>query len=442
MVTLRIYLLGPFKLEASGVPVTGFATQKAELLLAYLVATAPKAHSRESLATRFWPRSAPGAARYNLRYALWSVRNALRNAGLSPERYLKTDPETCQFAPATDCWRDTGAFAEKSAIAETSEVSRDLGRLTREITVHLQDAVALYRGEFLEGVQVPGCPLLQEWLTFERERWRHRYLEALDRLVQVLVASRDYDQAVAHSRGILRLDPLRESAHRRLMQLYWLTGRRTMALRQYETCRHLLQEKLSIEPLTATRDLYHRIRNEESPPVLPGPPIGALPVPLPGSPLCRFVGREPELTLLRNCFAEAPSGRGRLVLMAGEAGVGKTRLLQEFARRVGNRAGLICWGNCFPGEQGLPYQPLIEALRSAVRQLDPAKLKGLPAIWLHEVSRLVPELAERIPSLPPVPPLPPAQEKNRLYEGVAQFLLHAAAQSPISNLPGQPSMGR
>jgi hypothetical protein len=82
--------------------------------------------------------------------------------------------------------------------------------------------------------------------------------------------------------------------------------------------------------------------------------------------------------------------------VVGEAGIGKTRLLQEFARQVKHRIGLICWGNCFPGEQELPYQPFIEALRSVLGQLDPVRLKGLPTIWLHEVTRLVPELAEHV----------------------------------------------
>jgi DNA-binding SARP family transcriptional activator len=270
MATLRIYLLGPLRLEGN-VLVSGFATQKAGFLLAYLVATAPKAHARTSLATLFWPDSAPDAARYNLRYALWSIRSALRAAGLSPENCLKTDPETCQFVLSDDHWRDTDAFAQKSSAAKQAG--------QRDVSVaHLQDAAALYRGEFLEGVRVPDCLLLEEWLTFERERWRHLYLETLDRLVEALIAQRDHDRAIACSREILRIDPLRESAHCQLMRLYWHTGQRTLALRQYETCRRLLHQELDVEPLAATQELYHRIRMGEPLPDVSELQLGAPPV--------------------------------------------------------------------------------------------------------------------------------------------------------------------
>jgi DNA-binding SARP family transcriptional activator len=273
MTTLRIYLLGLLRLEVDGVPVSGFATQKARLLLAYLVSTAPKVHSRTSLAALFWPDSAPDAARYNLRYALWSIRSSLRAAGLSPNSCLKTDPETCQFSLSDDHWRDTDAFTQKTQLAAKQAGQRDVA------VADLQDAVALYRGEFLEGVRIPSCTLLEEWLTFERERWRHLYLETLDCLVEALIADKDHSQAITHSREILRIDPLRESAHRQLMHLYWLTGQRSLALRQYETCRRLLHEELNVEPLAATQELYHRIRMGEPLPDVSELQRGEPPVP-------------------------------------------------------------------------------------------------------------------------------------------------------------------
>jgi class 3 adenylate cyclase/tetratricopeptide (TPR) repeat protein len=151
----------------------------------------------------------------------------------------------------------------------------------------------------------------------------------------------------------------------------------------------------------------------------------------PAVPFGRLVGRTAELAQLTGAFDEAASGRGRLLLVAGEPGIGKTRLTEELAVYAGVRGAKTCWGHCYEGELGVPYLPFVEALRTYTRARPDDALRSELGAGAPEMAMLVSELRERFPDLPTAPSLEGDAERLRLFEGVATFLHNAAAEQPI-----------
>src|SRR5262249_25855507 len=171
---------------------------------------------------------------------------------------------------------------------------------------------------------------------------------------------------------LIALDPLQESVHRTLMRLYARLGRRAAALRQYQLCVSVLQRELGVEPEADTRQLYQEVLRRR--PVQAGADAGTRgrgsPKPSPNlsaidamsTPL---VGREAELTRLRDVLSQASAGAGRLVMMMGEAGVGKTRLIAEIASDTRSHDVHFLLGHCYESDQILPFGPWVDALRTS-----------------------------------------------------------------------------
>ncbi|MFQ6090504.1 MAG: AAA family ATPase, partial [Candidatus Bipolaricaulia bacterium] len=263
---------------------------------------------------------------------------------------------------------------------------------------------------------------------------REVYLDLLSHLADLHARLGQYRRAIARCYQALREERYRESLYRQLMLYCYLAGNQAEALRVYERCQDLLSQELGTEPAEETRELYRQIwqrRLPEADRVYPTPRIERHPIPYPLS-RTPFVGREEEFARLVQYLERARLGKGSVVLIAGEAGVGKTRLASEFtgyARRTARVS--ILQGFCQELEIKLAYQPLIEALRGGLAELAPEALGGTTPLWLAEVAKLVPELHEKIPDLPANPALPPEQERGRLFEGIVQFLVGLARQAPL-----------
>ena len=145
----------------------------------------------------------------------------------------------------------------------------------------------------------------------------------------------------------------------------------------------------------------------------------------------RFVGRIAELAAARGACDEALAGRSRLVLVVGEPGVGKTRLVEEVAAYAALRGAQVCWGHCYEGEVGVAYLPFVEAFRSYVRSRTDEQLGAELGTGGPEVATLVSELRQRFPDLPPSPPLEGDAERLRLFDGIATFLAHSSRTDPM-----------
>jgi oligopeptide transport system substrate-binding protein len=403
--TLRLYFLGPLDIRYDDQPLPKPPTLKSQSLLAYLVLHHHRPQPRERLADLFWGDRPERKARRSLTTALWHIRRCL------PADYILSDPHTVQFDPQADLWLDVDKFE--------SHLSHD--DMTR-----LQSAVALYRGHFLDG-------FYDDWIINERYRLEAVFCEALARLMVGQEARGEHDAALATALRLLDHDPLREDAHRLAMRAYCRLGQRNTALEQYRRCREVVQAELGAEPMVETTELYQailegRLAVGREPKVSPVQvPVVAPSVPLGRSPLdamapSRLVGREEELEFLRQCWQGVEAGQSGWVLISGEAGVGKTRLVEEVAHRLRWQGVRVLWGRCYEFERVLPYQPVAEALRAILPTLTPAELSDFPAWILGELARLVPEVLEKLPKLEITPTIRSDQERARLFDGVARFL--------------------
>jgi DNA-binding SARP family transcriptional activator/predicted ATPase len=280
---LRVRTFGGLELSEGQYRVD--APAKAKALVAY-VALAPRNATRSRLAGLLWSDLPEEAARANLRLVLTQLRKAL------PGRVA----------------------ADRHAVALNGDVWIDAEELEQ---AHADPAAALelYRGEFFEGVELPGAPLIDEWITDRRYRYRAMALGALDSVVGTALASGDRDTAMVAARGILAVEPWHEGAHRALMRCFAIAGQPSAALAQYETCRHILDQELGVEPDPATRDLLREIRTQE-----PAPPVRRAELPVPWATL---IGRERELGHVAALLHDPAC---RLATIVGPGGVGKTRL--------------------------------------------------------------------------------------------------------------------
>ncbi len=145
----------------------------------------------------------------------------------------------------------------------------------------------------------------------------------------------------------------------------------------------------------------------------------------------RLIDREPELGELKAALEAMLSARGQVVLIAGEPGIGKTRLADELLVYARLRGCLALTGRCYEQEVSIPYLPVAEVLMGAVRALPDDRLGEALGPHAPEIVKLVPELATRIAALEPSPPLEPNQERLRLFESVRAFLITLARRQPL-----------
>jgi ABC-type transport system substrate-binding protein/DNA-binding SARP family transcriptional activator len=408
MPTLRLSLLGPLEIRHDDRPLPRPPTLNAQSLLAYLVLHRHQPQPRERLADLFWGDRPERKARRSLTTALWHIRRCLP---ASEDDWLLGDVHAVQFDPEADVWIDVAEFESLLARSEPSS---------------LRSAVALYRGDFLDG-------FYDDWVLNERYRLETLYSEALARLMIGLEAAADHEGALATGLRLLEHDPLREDAHRLVMRSLCRLGRRNAALEQYRRCQEIVQQELGAEPMPETVELCRAIlegRFQVGPPVAPVTTVGAEGLPPypsglnPLDPVVRgpLVGREKEMAFLRDCYEASSVGKGGLVLVHGEAGMGKTRLVEELADELRWQGVRVLWGRCYEFERLLPYQPVAEALQAVVLALAPADLENLPSWVLAELARLLPELGEKLPGLRASREIPLDQEQKHLFDGVTHLL--------------------
>jgi predicted ATPase/DNA-binding SARP family transcriptional activator len=323
---LKLYLLGPPRIEYNGEPLS-LSTRKATALLAYLVITG-RSHSREELAALLYPEYDAARAAANLRQTLW----AISRAGLAA--YLDANAASIGLQAAPHPWADVDVF--RAALATCKSHKHAAVDTCAACLPALREAADLYRADFLSGFTLKDSPAFDEWQMFEAEGRRQEAASLFERLSHGLAAQGDHDAAIAAARRWLNLDPLHEPAHRCLMLLYATSGHRSLALRQYEECTRILRAELAAKPGQETAALYEQIKHggpqavearlaarnvAASAAVQPGPE-GGWPGVLP-RPVTPFVGRQAELARIAELLADPAC---RLLTLAGPGGIGKTRL--------------------------------------------------------------------------------------------------------------------
>jgi DNA-binding SARP family transcriptional activator/tetratricopeptide (TPR) repeat protein len=389
-----VRLFGRFELRSGG-EMRPLDSARAESALALVLLHGGEALSRRHVASMLWPDSTEAQARTNLRHVL----HTLRRAWADVEHHVDVTGPTLRRRPDSPLELDVAAF---DRLLDARSDSGGAGDGERRMEV-LREALTLYRGDLLEDVD-------DEWLLPERDRLRCRVVDALAELVTLCEQHGAVAEALSRAQRLLRLDPLREETYRQLMRLHDADGDRTGAVRVFHVCSSTLDRELAIPPSPATRAAYEAL-------LRPRQHLGAEPVDRTGVPL---VGRRTERSRLVELWRSAESGTGRLVLVRGEAGVGKTRLTEELAAWCAHRGARVAEARCYPADGPLAYGPVADwlrgdALRLPVRRADPAAVS--------EIARLLPEVLVERPDAPRPLPLPENEQRHRLFDACATTLL-------------------
>jgi DNA-binding SARP family transcriptional activator/tetratricopeptide (TPR) repeat protein len=338
---LRVRLAGGLRLDLDGREIAPPRSRRGRALLAWL-ALHPGPHARGELAGRFWPDVLDTSARTSLRAALTELRAALGPGA----DHLVAGRETVAL-DGDGLWVDVRAFA--ALLAE--------GRVAEAV-----DACA---GELLSGMD-------EDWVHEARGAHRDRIAEALERLAVEAARAGDHAQAVRRTRAAVTLDPLAEAPNRRLIERLAAAGDRAAALAAYEQLAERLRATVGIAPSAATRQLVAQVRRAGAETPAPPPALAR-------AASAPFAGRAAELERLQAAWAAVLEDRSRrLVLVAGEPGIGKTALALRFAAREAQAAGAtVALGRC--SEEPLTaYEPFAEVVRHAGGELEALLGAGAP----------------------------------------------------------------
>jgi hypothetical protein len=242
------------------------------------------------------------------------------------------------------------------------------------------------------------------------------YLTVLEQQVAYHRSIGDYPAAIKYTRQYLAIDELAETMHRSLIELYMTVGNRAAGQRQYEQCALVLERELGVSPLPETQAAL-----QATPPAQPA--INLIVQPSLDVPL---IGREAALGQLKSAYQRLR--RGGLILLHGPPGIGKTRLVREFALQESDN-NLVLAGANYSGGQTLPYHPLLQALRTSFDLRE--QWDSVPAVWLSELLPLLPDLCSALPDLSAPLPAAPGQAQARIFAALTQTLHALAAQVPV-----------
>ena len=429
---LKMSLLGEPRIEQHGSPIK-VDTRKAIALLAYLAVT-EEAHSRDSLAALLWPESDTVRARAALRRTLSALNTALAGEALLADR----QHVRVELGPSD--WLDVGEFRTK--LAECGDHGHAATQVCSLCLRPLQEAVEVYRNDFLTGFSLRDSASFDEWQVLQSEAFRRELAGALGRLVLGCSERAEFDRAIGYGRRWLALDSLHEPAHRSLMKLYAWSGQRNAGLRQYRDCVRVLEKELGVAPLEETNQLYEAIKENRLSPPAGASAVDLSPSPQPSPSLVRppaqtiypMVGRVGEWAAMLEVYDAVGAG-GRFLVLEGEAGIGKTRLAEAFLEHQRHNGVATLTARCYEGEANLAYGPFVECLRAALAlHEDNRWLDDVPEHWLAESTRLVPEVADLLPGLPSPPALDSPGAQSRFFQGVSQALFAVCGPRGVLHL--------
>ncbi|GLY42159.1 SARP family transcriptional regulator [Amycolatopsis sp. NBRC 101858] len=378
---LRVSLLGEQVIADDETGAVLTRSPRSVALVAHLVVHAGLAQPRRLIAGLFWPDSTDAQALTNLRRELHQLRRVLG------------DPPSLAVTGRDLCWRDTPSsrvdvrefdLARRAALA-----AADPG----EVAAHGQAAFAAYRGELLPG-------LADDWVLAARAELDRQCVELCDLLCRT--PSGDPAVALEAARRRIRLRPLEETGYRTLMGLQADAGDRAGAVSTYHRCASVLERELGVVPAEPTRAALRRLLARPD----PEPRRAAAP---------GLVGRAAEVARLGERWRAAASGRAGVVLVRGDAGVGKTRLVAELAALARAEGAVVAVGRCFGTAGRVALAPVAEWLRTPAVQ---RAATSLDPVWRTEVDRLLPAARPTAAGHPTVD----AWQRLRFFEGLARAL--------------------
>ena len=394
MADLALNLFGPFKATLNGEPLHQFRTVKVQALLIFLVAESDVAHRREALMELLWPRSPLKSAQGNLRQTLFRLRKMIpvltTGDGHQKMLFLLSDRLTIRVNPDVSFELDAGRFDD--LIGQSRVHDHQSLVSCHECRERLRVAAKVYGGPFLADFYLTDSNNFEDWAAAKREAYRRQALETLDTLSVVELQRGAFVEAQAFARQQIAIDRLDERAYRRLFEALARNGRLNEALAEYDKLRELLALELGTEPSEETSQLYAHLssgdqllttagKEEERGAIVDLVRSGDGPAKPPGFLAGEgdekekrgvFVGRARELSRLIGFLDQSLAGRGGVAFVIGEAGRGKTSLLDEFAGRAQADhpdlvvAAGVCNAYSGAGDAYLPFRDVMAMLTGDV----------------------------------------------------------------------------
>jgi serine/threonine protein kinase/DNA-binding SARP family transcriptional activator/DNA-binding beta-propeller fold protein YncE len=421
MAAYRALLLGPFVLERDGAPIDTRRWRRRVLsLFKILIVTPDRRRHRDEVVDILWPDAGLDAGLSNLRITAHRLRLALGSQDppgvLSEHGWVVLNP----------------AYGWDVDIVQFEQLARSAGS---EIPA-LEGALGLFRGEPLAEERY------EDWAMPIRDRLQVTWRSVALRLTEGYQASARHNAAVELLEQVLRNDPLDEEALRQLLEVLYSSGRRVEALRRYQQFEHELAEELGAPPSPETMALVQRL-NAQFPDPLPPQlgdtrerplPIGRFLGALPEAPI---VARDEELERILFAADQAEGARGRLVLLGGERGVGKTRLAQEVTLQLRDRGFVVATGRCHDRQQQMAYHPFVELMEILLPAVPPAFRRELAGRWPFASHLLLqgPTVRSGRPDPGEVPnDMPLGADRQNLDLFVSHLLVTLAEQRPVALL--------
>lgn len=258
MANLELRFLGGFEVTQGDKIIQGFDTDKTRALLAYLTLESAHPHRREILASLLWPDRPERTARTSLRQAIYRLRQAL---GDRDHTILSATRQDVRFNVAAQCYLDVNQFTD--LLARCCLHASGHQEPCAQCALWQQQAIALYRGDFLAGLSVKGSETYEMWRLTHQEVYHRLALDALYKLAAYHQACQDYLKAWDLGERLVQLEPWHEGGHRVLMRALAKAGQRNAALHQFEMCRSILISELGVSPSQSTTRLYQAIRDED-----------------------------------------------------------------------------------------------------------------------------------------------------------------------------------
>ena len=408
-------ILGPLEVDDDGRSVElGGARQRA--LLAILLLHRNEVVSADRLIEELYDGRPPPTAAKSLQAHVSRLRGALR-----PEDRLHTRPGGYVLEVAPD---ELDADRAARLLAEGRK-ARGAGDQDAA-AMSFDSALGLWRGRPLTDVAYDG------FAQDEIARLDELRLECLEERLETDLERGRHAEVVGDLERLVAEHPARERLRGQLMLALYRSGRQADALAAYQDARRALLDELGIEPGRALQELERAILNHDrrldAPVSIEAPDRSEHP----GRRAAGvFVGRERELADILGAFDDARSGTGRLVLLTGEPGIGKSRLADELAAHAQARGTTVLWGRCWEAGGAPAYWPWVQALRSYVRDQDPETLRRQLGAGTSDLAHLLPDLRELFPDVPELHDLESEGARFRLFDAVATFLRNASEETPL-----------
>ena len=403
-----VRILGPIDVR-DGDRTIPLASGRQRALLALLILHANETVSTDRIVEELWGERSPQTAPKVVQNLVSQLRRALGDGLLvtdGPGYRLRLERGSLDVDRFEELLLDGRGALERG----DAEGAADL----------LREALELWRGTPLADVA------FEPFAQAEIARLEERRLVALEERIEADLALGRHDDLVGELEALIAKNPLRERLRGQLMLALYRSGRQSEALTAYQDARNTLVEELGIEPGRPLRELHQAILNQD-----PGLDYLAPAEVVSGTARGAFVGREAELTQLRAGLDNAFAGEGRLFLLAGEPGIGKSRLAEELMAHARARSARVLVGRCWEAGGAPAYWPWVQSIRAYVRETDAADLRSQLGGGAGDIAQIVPDLRHLFPDLPKRQSFETEGDRFRLFDATAEFLSNASSARPI-----------